>query len=119
MPLRFVLDEQLRGGPLCHAIGRHNAVGINPVDMVRVGDVANLPLGTPDADVLIWAEREDRLVVSRDVHTMPGHLASGRHCPGLLLLRRRALIPDLVFVLAMIAHAGDPADYHDAIEVIP
>jgi hypothetical protein len=65
VPLRFVLDENQRG-LLWRAIIRHNQAGINPIDAVRVGDFANLPLGTSDSDILLWSEREERILVSFD-----------------------------------------------------
>jgi hypothetical protein len=42
MKLRYVLDEHLRG-PLWRAIGRHNSAGVYPLDVLRVGDLADLP----------------------------------------------------------------------------
>jgi hypothetical protein len=44
MALRYVLDTHLRG-PLWRAIQWHNSAGINPLDVVRVGDPSDLPLG--------------------------------------------------------------------------
>lgn len=37
MPLRYLLDENLRG-PWWNAIQRHNSFGTNTIDAVRVGD---------------------------------------------------------------------------------
>jgi hypothetical protein len=44
MALRFVPDGNLRG-PLWRAIQRHNLGGTDPIDAIRVGDAADLPLG--------------------------------------------------------------------------
>ena len=55
MPLRFVLDENQRG-LLWLAVIRHNQTGIYPVDVVRVGDLPDLPLGSVDSDILLWCE---------------------------------------------------------------
>jgi hypothetical protein len=123
MPLRYLLDEHLRGGGLWQAIIQHNAAGVDLIDAVRVGDPADLPLGTADPDVLHWAEREDRIVLTLDKRTMPGHLAdhlrAGGHLPGLFVLRPHVGLPQLVFHLALIAHAGDPAHYRDHVEHVP
>src|SRR5438034_99620 len=43
------------------ALCQHNAVGINPVDVTRVGDPPGLPLGTLDPDLLLWAELHGRV----------------------------------------------------------
>ena len=48
MAIRFVLDEHLRG-PLWRAVQRHNARAEDPIDVVRVGDLPDLPLGSDDA----------------------------------------------------------------------
>jgi len=88
--LRFLLDEHLRG-PLWLAILRHNALGGLPIDVARVGDSPELPLGSADASILLWAEQEGRILPTEDIHTMPGHLADhlrdGRHSPGVFVIR--------------------------------
>ncbi|MGH7168885.1 MAG: hypothetical protein ACRELG_01220 [Gemmataceae bacterium] len=123
MALRFVLDEHLRGGGLWQIIQQHNAQGLHLVDTVRVGDPADLPLGSADPDVLIWAERKGRILLSRDYHSLPGflfqHLQRGRHSPGVFLLRSHASLSSLLTDLIVTAHAGDAADFQDIIRVIP
>jgi hypothetical protein len=69
MPLRFVFDENQRG-LLWRAAVRHNQAGVFPLDVVRVGDPTDLPLGSNDPDVLRWSEREDRILVSYDKTTI-------------------------------------------------
>ncbi len=122
MALSFLLDENQRG-LLWQAIQHHNALGLYPIDAVRVGDPPDLPLGTADPAVIRWAEREDRLIVSEDRSTMQTflaqHLQAGGHCPGLLLLRPSAVLTQVVFSLALIAHAADPLVLQDSVEFIP
>jgi hypothetical protein len=122
MPLRFVLDEHLRG-PLWGAIQQHNARGSDVIDAVRVGDLPDPPLGTTDPDLLLWAEREGRVVVSRDWNTLPHHLAahllSGHHSPGVVILRLGHTLPQLVFTLALAAHATDPGEFRDQVRFLP
>jgi hypothetical protein len=55
--LRFVIDEQLRGH-LRHAIRQYKSSGPYPFDAIWVGEPTDLPLGSPDPDILIWAENE-------------------------------------------------------------
>jgi hypothetical protein len=120
--LRFLLDEHLRG-PLWLAIVRHNAQGGLPLDAVRVVDPPDLPLGSTDPAILLWAEREDQILLTEDVHTMPRHLAhhlqTGHHSPGVFTVSAGCSIRQLVSHLELVAHAGDPADYKDAITYIP
>lgn len=123
MPLSYVLDEHLRRGALWRAIQRHNAVGVFLIDVAQIGDPLDLPLGSTDPDILLWAEREGRIIVSLDRDTMPGflaaHLQAGHHCAGLFLLRPRATIPQIIDYLVLSAYTTDPALLQDHYEFIP
>ena|SRR5438876_10047527 len=123
MPLLYLLDENLRGGGLWQAIQQHNLLGLYPIDAVRVGDPPDLPGGSPDTALLLWAERQGRIVVTRDWHTLPGHLAqhlqAGNHSPGVFLIRKHCTIPQILSYLVLAAYAADPAACQDRIEPIP
>jgi hypothetical protein len=122
MALRFVLDENQRG-LLWRAIVRHNKRGVNPVDAVCVGDSPDLPLGASDLEILVWCERENRILVSFDKTTLAGHLAAhlqaGGHSPGIFLIRRHSRVSIVVENLALVAHASDAWEWADRIEFIP
>jgi Domain of unknown function (DUF5615) len=122
MAIRFLLDENQRG-PLWRAILRHNQAGVYALDVDRVGDPPDLPLGSSDPDILIWCERENCILVSFDQNTMAGHLAAhlqaGRHCPGVFLLRPSSRPSQIVSYLALVAHASDAWEWVDRIEFIP
>lgn len=121
MALCFVLDEHLRG-PLWRAIQWHNSSGIYPLDVVRVGDPADLPLGTNDPALLLWAEREQRILVTHDSDTMPAHLtdhlAAGRHSPGVFMIRPHSTLPQILSFLRDAAYACEPAEWQDRIQFI-
>src|SRR6516225_3753842 len=110
MALRYLFDEHLRG-ELWRAVGTHNAHAADALDVVRVGDPSDLPLSSSDPDILLWAERAGRVVVSRDRRTMIGdlltHLAAGRGSPGLFVIRRRARLADVLSFLVEAARTGD------------
>ena len=122
MPITFVIDEHYRD-TLWVAIQHHNARGVNPIDGVRVGDPADLPRGTLDPDLLLWAEREGRVIVTEDHRTMPTHLAdhlqAGHHSPGVLIVRLGSTLPQVVFHLALVAYAEDPDNLRDTYDFIP
>ncbi|SRR5260370_30567213 len=122
MVLSYLVDEQLRGA-LFRALLRHNAAGSYPVDVVQAGDPADLPRGTPDPDVLLWAEQGGRVLVSRDKKTLPAHLAnhlqSGRHSLGIFVLRGRLALREFVDLLVIAAYTTDPLLIRDRIEFIP
>jgi hypothetical protein len=119
--LRYLFDENQRG-LLWLALEQHNARGIHLLDVARVGDPPDLPLGSPDPAVLLWAEREGRILVSFDKSTLPSHLAQhlriGHHSPGLFLVRRGSRIRTLVDFLVLAHLASDAAEWEDRIEYI-
>ena len=114
--LRFLLDEHYRGVFL-QAVLTHNLKSPWVIDAVAVGDPVDLPRRSIDPVVLHWAEQHGRILVSRDRRTMPGHFAqhlrAGHHSPGVLMVRRRASFTAVIAELAIITHAGNPADYAD------
>jgi len=114
MALRFLLDENLRG-PFAKAILRHNLSGGLVLDAVSVGEPIDLPLGSRDPDVLIWAARNDRLLVSEDRTTMrthlEAHLGGNLHSPGVLLLRPHSSIPEVLSFLVLVAHANEATEW--------
>ncbi|MCI0361759.1 MAG: DUF5615 family PIN-like protein [Planctomycetaceae bacterium] len=122
MAIRFLLDENFRWGALWHAILRQAESNV-PIDVVRVADIPELPPGTPDPQILAWAETHGRLVVSLDKATMPTalleHVASGRTSPGVVLLRGGLTIPAVVELLVFISHASTPDEWLNDYRWIP
>ncbi len=122
MPLSFLLDEHLRG-TLWRAIQHHNARGSNPIDVVRVGDPESLPLGSLDPEILLWAEREERILVSEDRKTLARHLAdhllAGHHSPGIFTIRGTTTLSRLISFLEVAAYASEAHEWRDKIEYIP
>jgi hypothetical protein len=121
MPLLYLLDEHVRG-LLWRHVQRHNAQGRPAIEAMRVGDPPDLQLGVLDPAMLIWAEREGRILISRDkaslVTHLRDHLAAGRHSPGIFLLRD-APLPEIVEFLACAAHASESAEWRDRVVFIP
>jgi hypothetical protein len=119
MALRYLLDENQRG-LLWRALQRHNTRVLDPVDVVRVEDHPDLPLGSTDPEILVWAEREGRILVSYDKATLAGHLndhlSAGHHSPGVFLIRRNSTLSQLVLFLVLAAYASDPLEWQDRIE---
>jgi hypothetical protein len=110
MALCYLLDEHCRGD-IWSAIQHHNAQSVDPLDAVRVGDPPGLPVSSPDSEILVWAERAGRVLISRDRRTMiaelAAHLRAGRACPGLFIVRRRSQLADVLDFPIAAAQAGD------------
>ena len=121
MALAFVLDENQRGLIWRH-IERHNSKGQYLLDVVRIGDPPDLPLGTSDPDLLLWAERQNRILVSRDRQMLgkhfTGHIKSGHRCPGIFQVRDVAF-ERLVEFLVCACYASDAAEWENRITYIP
>jgi hypothetical protein len=122
MSLRYVFDEHLRGD-LWEAVEFHNDHSPDLIDVVRVGDPPDLPLASKDSDILLWAEIERRILVSRDKRTMiadlTSHLKTGHNSPGLFIIRRGSNLADVLGFLIYAAHAGDDDQWRDLVVYIP
>ena len=122
MPVRFLLDEHLRG-PLWKAIQRHNHPSEYSIDAARVGDPPDLPLGSADPEILLWAERENRIIITLDANTIPNHLAvhlkAGRHSPGVFIIRQETSLARVISFLEAVAHASEAHEWRDSLNYIP
>jgi len=118
MPLSYLVNEDSRG-VLGDAL-THPDLGI---DFVRVGDSNGPPLGMLDPEILCWAEEAGRILISRDKRTLgihlQNHLRSGRHSPGVFLIRPGCRIRDLVAFLVEIAFNTDAEDWVDRDHYFP
>ena len=116
--IRYLLDEDTP-----HAI-RDQLLRREPrMEVLVVGDETAPALGTPDAELLRWIEREGYILVSRNRRTLPrhlrDHLEAGGHVPGIFLLRRRYSLGQIIEDLMLIWEAGRPEEYRDRIEYLP
>lgn len=82
----FLLDKKL--DPEIGAAARRLE---SAIDIVSVGKQSGLALGMLDADMLLWCEAEQRIPITNNRHSMPGHSAShvcaGRHHWGIFDIR--------------------------------
>jgi hypothetical protein len=122
MPLRYLIDENLRG-PFWTSLLRLNAQGALPIEIACVGQPGAPGLGSLDAEILTWAEQEGYVVVSSDAKTMPRalamHLRSGRHVPGIFLIHLPGSIPKLTEALLYYATGSKEDEWSDQLVYIP
>src|SRR4051812_45128781 len=124
MPLSLLIDEDTRDGTLWDAIQRHNAKEPELVIVaLRVGDEGAPALGTLDPDVLHWAVKTGRIIVSRHVSTLIAvhdeYVARGGWTPGLLIVKKGFSIPELVEYLALVCNVADPDEFACRCNYIP
>lgn len=77
----------------------------------------------PDWDVLALAARDDRVLVTHDLRSMPHHfrdfLNAGATSPGVLLVRQSAPIGAVIESLILIWAGSEPEEWRNRILRIP
>jgi hypothetical protein len=118
MKVRLLLDENLTPR-LKLAVLRLNPA----VDILRIGEPGTLPLGSLDPEVLVYLERSQRLLVTDNRASMPGHLQehwdSGHHIWGLLWVRPRTPMRMLAQELVLIWETTEAEEWINALGWIP
>lgn len=116
--IRFLLDEN-RSPLLADAIRRRDPA----IDVLRVGDVGAPPLHTLDPELLLYCEREQRILVTSNRHSMPkhiaDHLAAGHHHWGVFRLSREMSLGQLSEQLHLLWAASEAEEWIDRFEWIP
>ncbi|GAA6619620.1 DUF5615 family PIN-like protein [Scytonema sp. NUACC26] len=118
MSIRYLLDENLP------PTFRDQLLRLQPdLTVLMVGDPDAPPKGTLDPEILCWCEERSFLLVTRNRRSMPvhlaEHLAANRHIPGILVIRRKATIAQVINDLILIAAASNEDEYRDLIDYIP
>ena len=89
------------------------------IDLVRVQDA--LPEGTPDPEVLAWAARENRILVTNDRNTMVGfahqRLAASEPVPGLVVTTNDQSIGSAIQDILLVAACMTEGEFRDQVVV--
>ena len=116
--ISYLLDENMPHGVRDQLLYHEPALKV-----LCIGDESAPAIGTPDPVILEWIEQNGYILVTRNRKTMPihlqEHLAKGRHVPGILLLRRRLPIGQLIEDLHLIFKSSALKDYQDHIDFLP
>jgi hypothetical protein len=76
-----------------------------------------------DSTVIAFAAEENRILVSHDKRTLPGHfadyLAAGHHSPGVLLISRKVSIGQAIDALLLVWGASRHDEWSDTITRLP
>jgi hypothetical protein len=114
--IRFLADADLNRAIVIGALEREPAL-----DFITATE-ADL-VGQGDPDVLEFAARESRILVSHDTSTMPVHfsdrLRSGRTSPGVFLVRQRASVGQVVEAILLVWSASAPEEWAGQIHYLP
>ena len=97
--IRFLADASLHYGIVTGCRRREPAIDFTSANEARLD-------GVDDPDVLDLASREDRILVTSDLKTMPTHFADyleeHGHAPGVFLVKQRAPLAAVIDELLMI-----------------
>ena len=81
---------------------------------------------TPDPELLAQAKRLNRILLTHDVNTMPGHFAeflaglpSGEHSPGIMLIAQESAIGAAIQALFEIWSCGLHHEWQDLFTYLP
>ena len=91
--------------------------------ILTIGDGIAPLKGTLDPDILLWLEKHDYSLITRNRKSMPDHLrdhlALGHHIPGIFTLRLKTSLGEAIDDLLLIWEAAEPDEYQDQIVYIP
>lgn len=114
--MRFLADENFNNRIL-NGLRRL----VPDIDILRVQDTEIYQ--APDTTVLEWAAKENRIILTRDVHTMIGYafdrVKLGLPMPGLVEVPDDLPIGQAIEELALIIGAGTPEDFDQQVKYIP
>ena len=114
--IRFLADEDF-SGPVLAGVKRR----LPDLDIVRVWDT--IVRERPDPEVLEFAERENRVVLSHDLSSMEFHararIQSGKTMPGLFLIRQSFPIGPSIEEIITLAECSHPNEWQNRIEYLP
>jgi hypothetical protein len=114
--LKFLSDEDFNGHVLQALLSRDPSL-----DVVRAQDVG---LGsTPDPNVLEWAARAGRVVLTRDRGTVAGRaydrVRAGLSMPGVVVTRDSLPVPVQVQDILIVANCSLPGELDDQVVFLP
>lgn len=114
--LRFLADEDFRHSIVDGLRQREPAL-----DIITVNDVGLLHRSDPD--VLAYAADHDRVLLTHDERTMPGHLsdllAAGRHSPGVIIVDQELATGRAIEAVLLVWEASGPEDWADQYNYAP
>ena len=93
------------------------------VSVIQVGEADGPSKGTDDANLLLFAEREQRLLVSADrnilIDYIQQHLASGHTTWGVFLLGKHTSLGVILDELCIVHEATDADEWKNVLQYLP
>ena len=116
MKVRFLADADLNRVIVSGVLRREPSLDI------MTADAAGLR-GLSDDEVLDLAEKQQRVLVSHDVGTMPvhfrAHRSAGKHCAGVFLIPQSIDVAASIDELVLIWHVSEASEWENRLEWLP
>src|SRR6266851_1569699 len=114
--IRFLADASLHDAIVTGCLRREPAIDFLSANEARLA-------GVPDPEVLAFATRQNRILVTSDLRTMPRHfgnfLEAHGQCAGVFLVKQRAPLADVIEALVLVWAASDADEWKNRIVEIP
>ena len=111
----FLADVDLKRAIVDGVLRRDRSVDF------KIGQQASLD-GLPDLEVLAFAAREGRMLVTHDVTTMPTHFEEfvrRRESPGVIITPQHLPVGQVIEALLLVVNAGNTADLRNCVLLLP
>ena len=114
--LRFIADENFNGAIVRGLLRRRPAL-----DLVRIQDIDMS--GVNDPDLLAWAAREQRVILTHDVTTLrqfaEDRIRAGLPMPGVFEVGEHLFIREAIEDLLLIAECSQEGEWEGQIRFLP
>jgi hypothetical protein len=114
--IRFLADASLHNAIVAGCLRREPAIDFLSAHEARLE-------GVPDPAVLAFATHQNRILVTSDLRTMPGHfgkyLEENGQCAGVFLVKQRVPLGDVIEALVMVWSASDAGEWKNRVVEIP
>jgi hypothetical protein len=110
--VRFLVDESLPKRLVIAVLHRNAAI-----DILRVGQAGAPPFEADDAEIVAFADRHQRLLLTADVQTLRkvvvDHLAAGHHTWGTCYVSQALSFGQMAYEIDLIWTATDATEWLD------
>jgi hypothetical protein len=118
MKPKFLLDENL-SKKIKNAVLKFNP----EIDILRVGDDETPPLGTLDPEILIYLEKSQRILITDNRKSMPGHLQdhwqNNQQIWGLFWVKKDTSISEIADSIYLLWETSEAEEWLNVIDWIP
>ncbi len=115
MMIRYLFDENM-DPRFATVLARHYPM----IDVTYVGSGHAPAFGTLDPEILLYLEQTQRVLITDNRKSMPGHLAdhanAGRHHWGIFVISKHASYKQVADLLSLYWEASDADEWIDRVE---